>query len=208
MAPHISVHTASGTVPAMVCRASPLTLRIRTRFRSLEYRNIFSATRSRNTTGMVSSPPVMARVWPFMERSWPRNSFTSGWEIIDSRVWWGRASKARWDMGSLRILISVMLVVILSSWILFSLRSGAGLLASKEARSFSRPSISRARSAFASSWACFSASYFSTSSLTACSSSAVWASWMACSSSASRVANVSSLARSSSSSFLFFSMER
>ena len=158
---------------------------------------------------MVSSAPDTARCWPFMERSWVRNSFTSFCASISWRVSIGRESKARRDMGRARMLtVVVMLLFILSFSNLGALRWGSGLCSSKAARSFSRPSISWERAALASSWACFSASYFSTSSVTAVSSSWVLASAMACSSSASRVENSSSLARSASSSSFFLSRLR
>ena len=206
MAPHISVHTASGTVPAIVCRASPLTVRTRTRLSSLEYRNMFSAIRSRNTAGIASSAPETPLCCPFMLRSWVKNVLTSSWATMALRCSKGRASKARWFMGRLRIWILGMLAFILSAWVW--VLSGWGAAASAAARSASNPCISRFRAVFASSWVVFSSSKWSISSLTACSCSEVSASWIAVSSSASRVLNSLSLVSRALNSSRFRSILR
>ena len=157
MAPHISVQIASGTVPATVCRAWPFTLRTRTRFSNLEYRYIFSEIRSRNTTGMVSSPPVSSRVCPLQLLSLSKNSFTSGWATISRRCSSGKASKALRPTGRERIpLFNSIFLSFLSFF--FSFCGVGGTSLSSFSKSASNPWISADRVVFASSCAFFSAS--------------------------------------------------
>ena len=211
MAAHISVQTASGTVPAMVWRASPLTLRIRTRFSNLLYRYMFSATSSRNTTGMVSSPPVTARLWPFMLRSWARKVLVSSWARMAARRSPLRASKARWLRGRARMLMFSMCM----SPLTFSPCSGPffwglGALRSSSSSSSSMCWTSSVRVCFWPWWAVRSFSNVSISAVTAASCS--WlpgsTSLMAVSSAASRVTNSASFSSSAASSAFLASMER
>ena len=189
-------------MPAMVCRASPRTLRTRTRFNSLLYRYIFSEIRSRNTTGMVSSAPVTARFWPFMPRILPRNSWTSGWATMACRCSMGRASKARRPMGRERMLIWVSMCTSPLTFSRFSGVLAAGAWRSRSASSVSRCSMSADRVCLAVSWAVLSASKASTSAVTAASCSALPGSTspMAVSSSASRVLNSASFSSKAFSS--------
>ena len=208
MAPHISVQIASGTVPAMVCLASPLTLRTLTRFSSLEYRYIFSEISSRNTMGISSSAPEIARLLPLQLLSLSRKAFTSDLLTICSLRSMGSASKALTFMGRL-LMLMFMVGIVLS---LLSLISGiwkplsCGGSVSAAASSSSRPAISSSRAVLASSCSFFSVSKASTCSVTVVCSSSVVASPMAVSSSASRVAKSASLEISWFNSLLFMSI--
>ena len=141
---------------------------------------------------MVSSAPVMLRLWPFMARSCPRKSVTSEEESMASLRSMGRASKARWLMGSDRMLMVGMVATPLFSMVLDFVSSAAGGLGafrSSSSSSASRDAMSPRRDSLAVSWADLSASNASISALTAAS---CWAlpgstSLMAVSSSASRV---------------------
>ena len=197
----------------MVWRASPLTLRTRTRLSSFEYLNMFSLMRSRNTMGIVRSAPLTAR-WapPFMLRSSFRNALTSSRAIISCRVCMGRASKTRCSLGSARILMLIILVLLLLSFsstiVVMGAGSFLGASSSISASSFSRLSMTATHSSLAFSKADLSSSYFSTSSSTARCSSSSWASSMASSSSFSRFKRAASFSRSCSISFFLLSMLR
>ena len=170
---------------------------------------MFSEIRSRNTTGMVSSAPVMARFWPRILLSWPRKFFTSSWATMAFLCSADRASKARRVLGRERMLISTFsspLTIFASAFT----AGGFGALRSISSISASSPSMSAESVCLASSWAVFSPSNFSISALTASSCSVLpgSTSLMACSSSASRVWNSASLRSSSASSAFLASKDR
>ena len=166
---------------------------------------MFSAIRSRNTTGISSSPPCTALVFPFMLLRFDRNAFTSSLSIHAVLVSIGRASKALLLIGRLRMLISALISFVLTFFTLFSCLSAGGS-ASKASSSVSSSPISLSRSFFFASCSVFSVSNFSTSSSTAFCSSSVCASSMAFVISASRVSKLASRPLRASSSFFFCSI--